>query len=522
MENAFFFWYRFFSILPGLVTWIILIMPVALAFYFPELAAIFITIYVLLWFIRSLKLSIFLIYAYRVSKKYEKRNWAHLLDFFTDNPPVPRTNCEHKTAAQTAFLRKNKLFKKWTDIYHVLIIATYKEEKEILESTIESIKDSVFPHERIIVVLATEERDQTRAQQNADYLLSKFKNYFGEFYHVMHPSNLPGEIIGKGPNITYACKKITAVLRQKNIDPSNVLVTTLDADNRPHQAYLSDLTYHYLMEAERNRRSYQPLPFFYNNIWDVPVWNRLVALASSFWHLGQSVQIDTLKNFSSHAQSLDALIETNYWSTQTIVEDGHQFWRSFLAFNGNHSVIPLFVPIYQDAVQNKTYFSTLRGQYVQLRRWAWGVSDIPFVLINIWKKRKNLPFLKTVFLSFQLVEGHIMWATAPIVVTFSSYIPKMINRDYSHSLFFYNLNQILSVYFLIAMVGILVSLWISLLTLPKHPRSRWWSVFWLIQWLLLPLVTIFFGAIPSIDAQTRLMLNKPLEFTVTEKIRRAT
>ncbi len=41
------------------------------------------------------------------------------------------------------------------------------------------------------------------------------------------------------------------------------------------------------------------------------------------------------------------------------------------------------------------------------------------------------------------------------------------------------------------------------------------------QWLLVPLSSIFLSAIPAIEAQTRLMFNKRLEYQVTPKSRKS-
>ncbi len=72
-----------------------------------------------------------------------------------------------------------------------------------------------------------------------------------------------------------------------------------------------------------------------------------------------------------------------------------------------------------------------------------------------------------------------------------------------------------------AMVGLFLSAIISTLLLPKRPPqySIWKKVFMFLEWLFIPVVIIFFGAIPCLDAQIRLMLGKYMGFWVTPKER---
>lgn len=491
-------WYRILEILPGALSWGVLLGPFILAFWLPRVVAIFITIYVLLWFFRALKSSLFLVYSYWKSKKYQRLDWIDLME------------------------QEGQLCKQWRNILHVVIMPTYKEDKEILETSIEALAQTEFPRGQIIFVLATEGRDRMRAQTNAQYLQQRFGSTFRHFYHFMHPADLPDEIPAKGANITYAAKQMTKILKDQCVDFAKVLVTTLDADNRPHPAYFSSLTYHYLMEPNRHRRSFQPLAFFYNNIWDVPFVNRIIALANTFWYLSESAEANHLFNASVYAQSLDSLVAMDYWSRHTIVEDLHQYWRAYFHFHGDHEVVPLFVPVYQDALQSKTYFTSLVGQYKQLRRWAWGASEIPYVLVKMWRERRRLPFFKTASRFYYLCFLQITWATAPVIVILNQSIPTILNPTFARSLFAYNLSGVFNVVFTLMALGILTSLWVSLVALPR-PQGKGARLKFslaILEWLLLPLVTLFYGAIPALDAQTRLMLNKPLGFSVTEKIRK--
>ena len=180
----------------------------------------------------------------------------------------------------------------------------------------------------------------------------------------------------------------------KNIkyESKNVIVTTLDADNRPHKRYFDYLTYEYIVHEDRKRLSYQPVCMFTGNIWDVPAPMRVIATGNSFWNIISSMRPHTLRNFASHSQPMDALEEMDFWSTKTIVEDGHQYWRSYFYFDGNYGVIPMYIPAYQDAVLSDTYWKTLKAQFKQLRRWAYGASDVPYVAVRIFSKNRNVPF----------------------------------------------------------------------------------------------------------------------------------
>ena len=224
---------------------------------------------------------------------------------------------------------------------------------------------------------------------------------------IEHPKDIPGEIIGKGGNITHAGRSLKSYLRDKNIDPARVLVTTLDSDPRPDPKYFGALTYTFCSTEEPKYVSYQPIPMYLNNIWDAPAPMRVIATGNSFWMVVQSLRPHMLRNFSAHAQPMQALIDTDFWSVRTIVEDGHQFWRTYFRYDGRHEVYPIFVPIYQDAVLTEKYWRTLKAQFIQVRRWAWGASDIAYVFYSGFLKPNRVPKRDLINKFLRLFEGHL-------------------------------------------------------------------------------------------------------------------
>ena len=79
------------------------------------------------------------------------------------------------------------------DIYQLVIIPVAKEPREVVEPGIKSLAAGTFPPERIIVVLALEERAQEDIKKDAEELLEAYKEAFGDMMIVVHPDGIPGE-----------------------------------------------------------------------------------------------------------------------------------------------------------------------------------------------------------------------------------------------------------------------------------------------------------------------------------------
>lgn len=489
--------YRLLEILPAALSLGSFVVIVILSFVAPIVVASAVLVYVIWWFCRSLVMSIHLVVGYRAYRQATKINWRQRLE----------TNPNTRD--------------RWQKVWHLIIVANAKEELPIVRATLESLTKSDYPLDRLIVVVANEAAYSEVAAVNQPALEKEFGKQFDALWMTTHPKNIPNEVRGKGANISYAAHAILPELRKRHFDPINVLVTTLDADHRPHPQYFAAVTWAHLHDPEPALKTYQPLPMFFNNIWSVPLVIRSISIGSSFWQMIEATRPYRLRNFAAQTQSLAILEKTDFWSNQTTVEDGHQYWRSYFATNGKHEAVPIFIPIYQDAVLSPDGdLMTYREQYLQKRRWAWGVSDVPFVLTNLWKGRKRLP-LRGWVQAGRLIEGHYSWAATSLILAFFGWLPIILNPGFRDTVLAFNFGVIYQRLLTLAMSGMLVTLIISRLMLPPRPKKRALRSNYLLEWVLtpffLPAANIIFGSLPAIDAQLRLAFGRYLGFRVTEK-----
>lgn len=515
--------YRFFEMLPGLLTWGILILPFVLALVAPLLAVLFVVAYLMLWFAKSLGLNVRALQGYRQITMQQKLPWNEMLadlklgsvgEHTTRVPDWHLRNIARLQADPTPITPEN--------IVHAIVVATYNESREVLEPTIQSVIDSDYDMKKVILVIAYEERGGEEVERQTKDLIKTYKSHFKHAIAVRHPDGIAGEVKGKGGNITYAGLELLKYVEQEGIDPLHVIVTTLDADNRPHAQYLPALSYLYSVTPDPMYVSYQPIPMYTNNIWDAPAMMRVIATGNSFWNIVLSMRPHMIRNFSSHAQSLKSLIDTDFWSVRTIVEDGHQFWRTYFRYDGRHEVYPLYVPIYQDAVLSSSYRKTLKAQFLQLQRWAYGASDVAYVAEKGFFTPNKISKWDVTMKLARLLEGHVTWAVAPLILAFSGFIPRLINSGDLGPVGFMTdqLPHVASKIQTVALVGIVVTLFLSVKLLPPKPEryKRHRTVLMMLQWVLLPLTTVMYNSFSALYSQTRLIFGKYMEnFVVTDK-----
>lgn len=508
--------YRWLERFPALLTYTVLILPFLLAIIDPRITVFLVVAYILMWFTRTVGLNVRVLQGYRTMKLHERLPWNDLLEDI-ENRQVTVKNVPKWHAKNIARLEHLPAKVKPSEAIHAIIIATYNESREILAPTIESVLASNYDMKKVVLILAYEERGGERVAKQSKELIKTYGKKFLYAEAIEHPDGLPDEVVGKGGNITYAGRILQKRLEDLKIAPVRVQVTTLDSDNRPHKNYLSALTYLFALVPEPKYISFQPIPIFTNNIWDVPALMRVVATGNSFWNIILSLRPHMIRNFSSHAQSMQGLIDTDFWSVRTIVEDGHQFWRSYFRYDGKYEVYPIYIPIYQDAVLSEGYRRTLKAQFIQIRRWAWGASDIAYVWSKAYLTPNDIPKFDKLAKLLRLIESHLSWATAPLIILYAGFVPIIFNPD---DLASNQLPNVISNIQRVAMIGLVITMYLSFKSLPPKPLryKRHHTIFMALQWVLLPVTTIGYNAFAALNSQTRLLLGKYLDkFDVTEK-----
>lgn len=522
--------YRFFEMVPAILSYGAIALLIILSIINPFYASIYLMLIIITALVKAVGIAWHTIRGHRQLEGAQRVDWRNRLEDL-ENPTeaLDRYKSHHQTTfgydqhiknLQKLSSRPND-YPRPSQLHQAVIIAAYNESIDIIEPTLQSIAATSYNNEQLIVILAYEERGGKAIEETARTLEKKFKHTFGLFEIVKHPSDLPGEVRGKGGNITFAGHYLKSLCDKHHITYSDVIVTTLDSDNRPHRTYFDYVAYEYIVHEERKYLSYQPIALFLNNIWDVPAPMRVVATGNSFWNIISSMRPHTLRNFASHSQPLDALVEMNFWSTRTIVEDGHQYWRSYFHFRGHYSAVPIFVPIYQDAVLAGTYVRTLKAQFIQLRRWAYGASDVPYVATRVLTKDRVVPFWAGFGRLMRLIDGHVTLAVVAILVAVGGWVPLLVNNEAARDIAAHQLPEVVSGVQRVALLGLFITIFLAFKILPPRPEryKRRRSIWMVLQWFLMPVVTIIYGSASSLTSQTLLLLGRYLDkFDVTEKV----
>jgi len=469
----------------------------------PSWVAVFIILFDIYWLLKTIYLSFHLRQTFNELKKNLKIDWLSKLKLLSSS---------------------NKNLPDWGNIYHLILFPFFDEPYEVVKESFEGIINSNYPKEKIIIVLGSEERAGDSAQETIKKIKSEFQGKFAGLLTTTHPSNLIGEIPGKGSNETWMAKKVKElIIDPQKIPYENIIVSVFDIDTKISPEYFSILAYNFISAPDRQHSSYQPIPLFINNIFQAPALARVVSFSTTFWQMMQQARPERLTTFSSHSVPFKSLVEIGFWETDLVSEDSRIFWQCLIHYHGKWNVIPLNYPISMDANVAPKFLKTMKNLYKQQRRWAWGSENVPYML-NGFLKNKLIPLKTKLYWALNTIEGYHSWSTNSLLIFALGWLPLLLGGDsFNYSLLSYSLPEITRFIMTLASIGIISSAIVSVFLLP--PAPKWFRFyhyfFYLLQWIFMPLTLIIFGSLPAIEAQTRLALGGRfrLGFWVTPKFR---
>lgn len=488
---------RFWEILPGLTAWLVIIFPLWGSFVVPELVAYFTIGFLIYWLYQSFKSAILGIVGYFKIRKAEQTNWRE------------KYNQEKKPD-----------WLEWEKIKHVIIIPNANESAQKLANPLDSLlnQKDISP-KQLVVVLAMEARIK-QAVQKAITLQKKYKGKFGKLICTFHPPNLPGEVKGKASNEAWAAKVTKRLLvDQLGWDIKLLTVTSCDADARFHPKYFSALTYWFASSARRYLLFWQAPILWHNNLNRVPFPVRLIGVLGNIIHIADLQEPERLFfNYSTYSLSFQLLHETGYWDPDIIPEDWHLFLQAFFTHEGQTEVWPIFLPVSIDAPEGATFWEALKNRYRQCQRHAWGATDLAYGAIQA-QKHPEIPLGLRIARVFKIFQTHLLWSTNWFILTLGASLPALLNPKFTQTALGYNLPRFARTVLTTCLLALFVIITLDYKLRPKQTQPANFKeklVEW-VSWLSMPIATLFMAVLPGLDAHTRLMLGKRLEYKTTKK-----
>lgn len=472
---------RFYEILPGALSWSTLVVLLLFSFQFPAAVAVFVVLFDLYWFLKTVYLFLHLRYSFVRMRRTIAKDWAA------------------------------EVGRRGDHIFHLVVLPMYREPLSLVRGTVEALSRARYGRERMFVVLAVEERGGEEDMRTASAVADEFGSAFAGFHVARHPDGLPGDLPGKGSNETWAAKEaVKTFIDARHIPYERVIVSVFDIDTRPGEDYFGVLTYRFLTEAKPLRASYQPVPLFTNNLHKAPVFARLIGFTTTFWNFMQQSRAEQLVTFSSHSIPLSALSEVGYWHTNIVSEDSRIFFQCLAHYHGDWRTVPLHYPVTMDAVEGENFLKALGNLYRQQRRWAWGIENIPF-LFREFTKRADLSIRVKWFWGWNLLEGFYTWATSSFIIFFFGWFPLILGgQEFNATVLSYNLPRVTGTLINMSVLGIVTFGFLSaFLISPRltwERKNAWRALLYVAQWFLLPVTLLIWSGVPALEAQTRMML----------------
>lgn len=502
---------RLLEIIPGLLTWAVILSPIWLSIVYPQAIVfmlIFLTVY---WSYLAITGTIGSYIGYYKYKKEMSMDWSaeiNSLDFskLPDKETLPKT---------------------LKDLKHFILIPAVNEPEAVIGQSIDALFNQTFPIEQVTLVYTLEEKYAEQEAEMIRKLIGKYGKKLRDFQIYVHPAGIEGEAIGAAAaNRTWGGKHAVQHLKDSGENLRDYIFTTIDSDHVLDPQYLARLSHLYLTSDKRDNRFYSSAVYtFNNNNWDVPTIMRIeanfVTLGTlSDWGLSGK-EAGTKDNFAAYSTSLQTLIDADFWDPAQGIDDTIFYWRAFFVRHGDFVGTPHYIPFAADAVKGNSYWDSYRSLYKQLLRWGYGVVDFP-LSVRQFLTNKKVPLSKKIFWTIKHLRKRIVLINIAFLITFGFAISTLVNPDLRQTSFAYSLPDTTSFILTFTMLFLLPGIWIRskiVKAIPDH-WPAWKKALTFLESPLVIINLLTYSFVPYVDAQTRMMFGKRMkDLYHTPKIR---
>ena len=501
--------------IPGFIAWLVLLLSIASAVAFPltlMLTAAFVALYSALRFLfAGMANGIGL----RKIKHWEMIDWHQ------------------------KYLDENHLAGvDWRDVHHLVIIPNYNESTEILTRTLEQLSIQRDAATQMSIILAMEESEPNSARKG-QLLQRRFAKHFANVYYTVHPRGLIGEMQCKSANLAWAVNwYFEQVVRRHDLDIDNVVVTTMDADTLWHDNHFAALTYHFAISKDRYRTFWQAPIRYHGNIWQVnPLMRIINTYATAFEMAYLAAPWWMAMPMSSYSLSLTLLEQSGNWDTDVIADEWHMLIKAYFATDGKVSLQHIFLPFLADSTTGANIFQSIKNRYTQTLRHAWGSKEVGYMLAKLIENPHVVSF-NSLKLLLRIAHDILLAGAGWVILTVGSQLPVMFHPEiapikvdslvaHSDKLGYIvdGMSSSHPAWSLLAISGLTMIVLVIVFQIQDYsirpPRQTPYTIGESLQELLsipfMVVLTLFVVALPTLVAQTRLLLGIPLQFIVTDK-----
>lgn len=411
------------------------------------------------------------------------------------------------------------------EVQHLVLIANYNEEIATLRATLNNLARAPEARQRITVVLAMEAAEAGSAAKGAQ-LCQEFGARFASVHYSVHPQGLPGEIQCKSANLAWAARWARQhLVGADGLRLDTLVVTSMDADTLWHPRYFSALTCLFALHPQRHLRFWQAPIRYHANIWDISPPMRLVNAYSTAFELAYlSAPWWLPLPMSSYSLSMRLLERSGYWDGDVIADEWHMFIKSWFARGGQVRLERIFLPFAAHATTGNNLREVIVNRYQQTLRHAWGSKEVGYIIARMLE-RPDVTFGVAFQLLFRVAHDILLAGAGWVLLTVGSQVTFLFHPELLRELIALNVRSpvfmALQLSFLLVSV-LCVVLWAQDVSMrpprpPGRPQTLRERLLTLVSFPLMLLLALIFVALPTLQAQTRLMLGIPLQFRVTRK-----